>query len=224
MRRHLIPLSILLGLVAQAQCLQPLRMMAGFGSKGAAPKVPKDALCVCGSQATYQKCCKALHDGGVAESPEALLRARYSAYIHRLPEFLLQSQLRYAEQQDLEDRAKTKRQFAAEKKELLAYMTSLDFSDLKVHQAEELGPDVVRIPFECQLKSKGFKDALESKFLDENVVTFREASVFRKLGKRGWFYEEGQVEYDGKTLEEEFKKKGEDFARKELGVAGDASA
>ena len=36
--------------------------------------------CPCGSGVPYQACCGPLHDGGPADTAEALMRSRYSAY------------------------------------------------------------------------------------------------------------------------------------------------
>lgn len=40
---------------------------------------PNDA-CPCGSGAKYKKCCRVLHVGNPAPTPEALMRSRYTAY------------------------------------------------------------------------------------------------------------------------------------------------
>lgn len=48
--------------------------------------------CPCGSGATYLACCAPLHLGQAeAETPEALMRARYSAFARRDAAFLLKS-------------------------------------------------------------------------------------------------------------------------------------
>lgn len=48
------------------------------GSTGA---IDKAQNCPCGSNRTYQTCCGVLHQGGNAESAEALMRSRYSAFV-----------------------------------------------------------------------------------------------------------------------------------------------
>ena len=46
--------------------------------------------CPCGSGRTYADCCGALHSGAKnAESAEALMRSRYSAYVLKLEDYLL---------------------------------------------------------------------------------------------------------------------------------------
>jgi SEC-C motif domain protein len=43
-------------------------------------KISPNDLCPCGSGLKYKKCCRVLHSGASAPSPEALMRSRYSAY------------------------------------------------------------------------------------------------------------------------------------------------
>lgn len=45
--------------------------------------------CYCGSAAGYAQCCKPLHQGQAASSPEALMRSRYSAFVLHNAEYLL---------------------------------------------------------------------------------------------------------------------------------------
>lgn len=44
--------------------------------------------CPCGSTQTYSACCEPIHGGNLADSPEALMRARFSAFTLELPRFL----------------------------------------------------------------------------------------------------------------------------------------
>ncbi|MAL83253.1 MAG: Zn-binding protein [Idiomarina sp.] len=45
--------------------------------------------CPCGLDKTYQDCCFAYHSGeATAQSPEALMRSRYSAFVGRLASYL----------------------------------------------------------------------------------------------------------------------------------------
>ena len=45
--------------------------------------------CPCDSGLTYATCCKPLHDGAAAETAEALMRSRYTAYTLELKDYLL---------------------------------------------------------------------------------------------------------------------------------------
>ncbi|GIL89723.1 hypothetical protein Vretimale_16614 [Volvox reticuliferus] len=67
----------------------------GFGAKPkVAPKPKKDQPvpepCPCDSGKAYKKCCGAVHRGdAVASTPEATLRARFSAYVKGNAEYLI---------------------------------------------------------------------------------------------------------------------------------------
>jgi|SRR5690554_2537017 len=47
--------------------------------------------CPCGSAQPYQACCGPIHEGTLAKTPEALMRARFSAFAMELPAFLRSS-------------------------------------------------------------------------------------------------------------------------------------
>lgn len=47
--------------------------------------------CPCYSGKAYAACCQPLHDGQAAPDAERLMRARYSAYALKLPDYILQS-------------------------------------------------------------------------------------------------------------------------------------
>lgn len=48
-------------------------------------------ICPCDSGLQYTKCCQPLHLGQVAPSALALMRSRYSAYVLRLTQYLMQT-------------------------------------------------------------------------------------------------------------------------------------
>jgi SEC-C motif domain protein len=47
------------------------------------------SLCACGSGTPYKKCCRPLHRGRPAPTPEALMRSRYTAYCLDLPDYII---------------------------------------------------------------------------------------------------------------------------------------
>lgn len=50
------------------------------------------SLCPCGSGQPYGDCCRPFHrDAATAPGPEALMRSRFSAFVLKLPEYLLAS-------------------------------------------------------------------------------------------------------------------------------------
>lgn len=44
--------------------------------------------CPCGSAKSYNSCCGIYHQGGVAPSPEALMRSRYVAFVYENVQYL----------------------------------------------------------------------------------------------------------------------------------------
>jgi SEC-C motif-containing protein len=60
-------------------------------SQAALQSVDTSTPCPCGNPAGYAKCCRLLHQGAPADSAEALMRSRYSAYVLRLEDYLLNS-------------------------------------------------------------------------------------------------------------------------------------
>lgn len=60
----------------------------GFG-KAATAKPRESKGCPCGSGLSYEKCCKAFHDGALPDTAEALMRSRYSAYAKGLVEYIV---------------------------------------------------------------------------------------------------------------------------------------
>lgn len=47
------------------------------------------SICPCGTIRAYDDCCRPLHDGDVASSPEALMRSRFAAFAMHKPDYLL---------------------------------------------------------------------------------------------------------------------------------------
>jgi len=50
------------------------------------------ARCPCRSGKTYKRCCRLWHSGGLAPTPEALMRSRYSAYALGHVDYVLRTQ------------------------------------------------------------------------------------------------------------------------------------
>ena len=58
----------------------------------AKPAEPRNEACPCGVGLTYRACCEPFHLGpkaGLAPTPEALMRSRYSAFVKDLRPYLL---------------------------------------------------------------------------------------------------------------------------------------
>jgi len=57
----------------------------------AASGVAQPGPCPCGSGKSYGRCCAPIHEGTAAIDAPSLMRARYSAYVLKRTEFLLES-------------------------------------------------------------------------------------------------------------------------------------
>lgn len=52
---------------------------------------PPESPCPCGKPLSYAACCAPYHAGAPAPTAEALMRSRYSAYVHGLEAYLLET-------------------------------------------------------------------------------------------------------------------------------------
>ena len=96
--------SVLCSMVASSK--KPAGGGGGFGAAPKAPptlrevantfksRLPKDmsVLCSCGSGVPYAECCRPYHKGdAAAETPERLLRTRYSGFAYRLIPYIIET-------------------------------------------------------------------------------------------------------------------------------------
>uniref|UniRef100_A0A7S3BIJ8 YchJ-like middle NTF2-like domain-containing protein n=1 Tax=Haptolina ericina TaxID=156174 RepID=A0A7S3BIJ8_9EUKA len=127
----------------------------------------------------YSACCQPCHEAlRVDSSPSALVRARYTAFCYRLPDFLMSTT-------DPEG-SEWQPDGAAWKKSMLGFMDNLDFQKLRVVD-EQLGsaPDEASVHFRATFVQKG----------SINIVDAVERSQFvRRDGH--WLYASGVVEYE----------------------------
>ncbi len=130
-------------------------------------------LCPCQSQKEYAACCEPIIEGkGKASSPEALMRARYTAYVKVAPDFLKNS---------------------------LAPEARGDFKESDVREwsksSEWLGLDILKaegntVEFVAKYKTQG------------KVLEHHEVSTFRKSGDAWYFVDgESHVHEEGKGHE-----------------------
>jgi len=141
-----------------------------------------DGLCACGSSMTYGECCASSHEAGAVTSDAlTLLRARYSAFQYRLPDFLMATTQPGSE--EWQDDA------TAWKKGLLAFCDRFVFEGLNVdHISPSPDPDAAQITFTVSLVEKGSIKMLAS----------RETSRFVRTDGM-WLYVSGDVEYCNPT-------------------------
>ena len=119
--------------------------MAGFGKKveTASKELEVDASskCACGSDKAYSECCGRFHPEGAAnaDTPDALVRARFSAFVYMKIGYLLQSthpeSKDYCLEEEVVGSKRTKRQIW--KKQLEARASELDFANLSFDDGSE---------------------------------------------------------------------------------------
>ncbi|KAG8469139.1 hypothetical protein KFE25_007657 [Diacronema lutheri] len=173
----------------------PAVRAGGFGNVRARDRRPEpDELCACGSGASYGACCARLHNGALATGVQELIRARFTAYEYKLPNFLLSPAVTTGA-------TDTK----AVRKELETYMGSYRFLNLTVGEPVALLADGAgRERAACEMTSCYRARAAEifrkhSQVINERVVTFSERSVFVRGVDGGWRYSEAESEgsYEG---------------------------
>ncbi|MEJ2692394.1 MAG: YchJ family protein [Candidatus Thiodiazotropha sp.] len=126
------------------------------------------SACCCGSGADFDQCCGAILSGSrKAESAEALMRARYAAFVTKQVEFLHQSL--HPEYRQDHDMAATRR-----------WADSAQWLGLQVVEARESGDTEAHVEFIATYKDSGI------------VKPHHEISRFSKLNGE-WFYVDGKL-------------------------------
>lgn len=127
--------------------------------------------CPCGSGILYKSCCKMLHTGTPAKTALELMKARYSAYVLNLPEYIIKTthpaSPQYEHNLDL---------WA---KEITEFSTHSTFERLEILEWKERG-NIAQVMFVAHLKQQ------------EQDATFTEKSTFEKR-KESWLYRSGQL-------------------------------
>jgi len=156
----------------------------GFGTKSSGglnyDRRPKPtASCGCGSGRSYGECCSLVHERGGATSTEELVRARFTAFSYRLPDFLMATT-------DPEG-AEWNEDAAAWKKSLLTFCDDFAFQTLEIVDVDPVADDAEngRVAFRANFVQKG----------TINLVALCEHSTFRRQIDGTWLYVDGKVEY-----------------------------
>ncbi|KAL3930693.1 MAG: hypothetical protein SGPRY_001428 [Prymnesium sp.] len=109
----------------------------GFANKGTGlnfDRRPKaKATCACGSGLSYGECCSVYHEALACDAPEpsALVRARYTAFCYRLPDFLIATTDPEGEE--------FMEEVSSWKKQLLKLCDEMDFQGLQLINSETTG-------------------------------------------------------------------------------------
>ena len=131
-------------------------------------KKPPADPCPCDPTRSYAQCCGRLHAGVAADDAAALMRSRYSAYVRRLPDYLLATwhpDTRPA-QLDLADGPDGR----------------LQWLGLSVQEHRRSGPDHAHVRFVARFREGG-----------QPARRLRELSRFVHEDGR-WFYLDGEVD------------------------------
>jgi SEC-C motif domain protein len=122
--------------------------------------------CVCGSGKQYKNCCQAVHQSHqTATKPEQLMRARYSAYVLGLVDFIIDTHHPSSN--------------AAESRSDIEHSCQLNWIKLAVMESELMSQTEGFVHFKAFYNQAGKSYCLE------------ERSRFTKEGDR-WFYIDGQ--------------------------------
>jgi SEC-C motif domain protein len=132
-------------------------------------KVGPNQRCPCGSGTKFKRCCRAIHQGAAPEAPEALMRARYSAYATGNVEFILAT----TDPQGPHFEADA----AAWRQSVARFCSETEFLALEVIESSSTDTKGV-VAFRVQLTQSG-QDA-----------SFGERSSFVRSGE-GWLYHSG---------------------------------
>ncbi len=127
-------------------------------------------LCPCGSEKAYAACCKPLINGDrVADTAEALMRARYSAHAKKAFDYIFET-THPANRQD------------ADRKGTAAWSRKLDWQRLVVRNIENGGPDdaVGKVEFVARYRK-------DSQAFDHHEI----AEFVREDGR--WYFKDGQA-------------------------------
>lgn len=125
--------------------------------------------CPCHSGRKYKKCCRRLHQGDPAQTPEALMRSRYSAYALGLVGHILGTTDPTGPHFEADD--------ARWRAEVRAFCAAASFDGLEVLEAQSQGDRGI-VDFRAQLSSA------------DGATVMAERSLFRRTDGR-WLYHSG---------------------------------
>jgi SEC-C motif-containing protein len=124
------------------------------------------ANCTCGSNISFEKCCNPILNGDLAPTAEALMRSRYSAFVHR--------KLDHVERTNAPEIAEDFNRAEAER-----LAEECDWHGLQILNVKETG-DTAQVEFVIKFKRDGHDMA------QAELASFR-----RENGQ--WLYESGQL-------------------------------
>lgn len=162
----------------------------GFGAKPA-PLSQRD-VCPCGSSKTYKSCCKPYHkDGKVARDAETTLRARFSAFVKKELQFLLDSfhPEYHSFQYSTEPGGATEKLL----EDVRTGMEKFTYSNLKVHKVEADPTDERQVYVEFSYLSCPKDDGERNADGSKKQKMTQERSRFIKCADGVWRFVESQI-------------------------------
>lgn len=160
------------------------------------------AACACDNGQTYGDCaCSTLHKFmRKPESPIELVRARYTAYAYRLPDYLMRTTDPEGDEWDAD--------VTSWKKGLLGFCDDFEFQGLTVGDVREgvgsisaaasdavaegaAAATLAQVDFKADFRQKG----------TINLMELHETSTFRLDAEGGWLYAQGDVSYDAQSVQ-----------------------
>ena len=143
-----------------------------------------------GAEIPYELCCQALHDdeaARLAAGPEDILKARYSAYVERKPDFIIDTTHPSNDEYD-EDRD-------AWRARILDFANAAKFLQLVIYDSIPIDEETHSITWNARIK---VLDGL----VDERLVEtkdFIERSLFVKEDGR-WLYLKGDPDFEPRNI------------------------
>ena len=132
--------------------------------------------CGCDSGRAYAQCCKLIHSRErVATTPEELVRARYSAFTNRLPDFLIATTDPEGQEWTEWTRSCSEEEW---RRQLVVFLEGHECHELRVGQTEYLGEQEAVVRFEADLCEAGTTD----------LVTRTEDVLLRWSPGAGWLF------------------------------------
>lgn len=167
--------------------------LAGFPTRLPAAEELDTAACPCGSGSLYTDCCAVFHRGeAFPQSPEKVLRSRYTAFYYRLPGFIIESTHEKCRdfQEDKVDWAKNLHKGGM--------FDSYDFVGLEVGTEDAGSEDnEAFLDFKVRLRA----NSKSSKQLEGETMVVMEKSRFLR-DEKGYRYAGGDVRTDVAGIED----------------------
>lgn len=133
--------------------------------------------CPCGLDKEYQSCCGLIHaDQSIAQTPELLMRARYTAFVKEKVEFVDQTNIPGTKDFNL-DEAKR-------------WAKDSDWHHLEIIANKTLSDDEAMVEFKAFYKD-----------IEKVNQTHHEQGLFKKI-KDLWYYVEGKIVSQGTIVRE----------------------